>query len=273
MVHGELKIDGVGSGLVDLKITPNSYELTAEAKLFDAFWAYLDANMTIVPPTYQAHGELKAEFGTAIASALENPMRDLRALLATLDQLYADFQDQNKDLDDLTDSLLNLGSTLKANGAEGPLIDLMAAFASELRKAKAAAEAIGIYPSLDQIVNYILQGATITITDGVPGYWVYPECIGVYYKGKCYGVWIPSEKTCITYYDGSTCWLIPPIKFHYSRNLPRHHQSPGLRLFMRLSGPQEPGRRSRRRCFLPDLRRSHQHRPSGVGERGATRPL
>lgn len=158
MVHGEMSIDGVGSGLVDLKITPNSYELTAEAKLFDAFWTYLDANMTIVPPTYQAHGELKAEFGTAIASALEGETRNVRALLATLDQLYADFQDPNKDLDDLTDSLLNLAPTLKANGADGPLIDLMVAFAAELQKAKAAAEAAGMYPSLDQIVNVILGG-------------------------------------------------------------------------------------------------------------------
>jgi hypothetical protein len=214
IVHGQMSIDGVGSGLVDLKITPNSYELTAEAKLFNAFWAYLDANMTIVPPTYQAHGELKAEFGTAMASALEGETRNLRALLATLGQLYADFQDPNKDLDDLTDSLLNLGNTLKANGAQGPLIDLMVLFSEQLVKWKAEAEKLGMYPSLDQVVNVILNGAWITITGGTPGYWVYPECIGVYWKGKCYGVWIPSKTTCVTYYDGSTCWLIPPIKFH-----------------------------------------------------------
>jgi hypothetical protein len=214
IAHGEMRIDGVGSGLVDLEFTPLSYKLTAEAKLFDAFWAYLDADMEIgPPPSFDAHGELKAEFGTAIASALEGETRNLRALLATLDQLYADFQDPSKDLDDLTDSLLNLAPTLQANGASGPLIDLMVAFAAQVQGAKAAAEAAGMYPSLDQIVNVILGGATITIIPGTPGWWVYPECVGVYYKGKCYGVWIPKETTCVTYYDGSTCWFTPPIRF------------------------------------------------------------
>ncbi|NIM52458.1 MAG: hypothetical protein GTO22_24970, partial [Gemmatimonadales bacterium] len=59
-VNGQMTIDNVGSGMIDLTFTPNSYVLAAEAKLFDAFWAYLDADMTIVPPSFQAHGELKA---------------------------------------------------------------------------------------------------------------------------------------------------------------------------------------------------------------------
>jgi len=50
ILQGEMAIDYVGSGMVDLKFTLNSYELTAEAKLFNAFWAYLDASMTIAPP-------------------------------------------------------------------------------------------------------------------------------------------------------------------------------------------------------------------------------
>lgn len=105
--------------------------------------------------------------------------RDLRALLATFDQLYADFQDPNKDLDDLNDSLINLAPTLKGNGAKGPLINFMDTFATEVYKAKASAKAAGMYPSLDKIVNVILGGATITITQGNPnGYWLDPVCVG-----------------------------------------------------------------------------------------------
>ena len=213
-LHGEMEIKNVGSGLVDLKFTPNSYELKAEAKLFDAFWAYLDANLTIVPPSFQAHGELKSEFGTQIASALEGETRNLRALLATLDQLYRDFQDPNKDLDDLTDSLINLAPTLQQNGASGPMITLMATFAAQVQQAKATAAAAGMYPSLDPIGNTVLQGAPITTTQGNPnGYWIYPVCVGYYSKfwETCYGVWIPPSTTCFTYWDGSTCWLVPPI--------------------------------------------------------------
>jgi hypothetical protein len=172
-IEGGITIDNVLAGSISIGIRSDGWHIAGDLGLFPEPPPALyqssiraEAGLSITDPHFIIDGRIASNFGETLKPIVQPLAQAFATGVVVLNGLITTLLDPNVGFDALLPKILDIPNQLTQLGyGSDPIVVVLGHIASAFNTMRDGLAAIGIYPSIDGLINFALQGHSVSTPD------------------------------------------------------------------------------------------------------------